>query len=376
MLDPTWVPHTNVAITSAWLAKSLQQHLRFLAIEGVSASETEQVIHATALSLGSVVRFVRIANPLGSPLTLTRILFQIGGDEAVSDDEEMASIVRVLATKVGSERQIVLIVEHAGTLHRNALYFLQELPTLVPEGAAFVQVVFLVGPQFEMLLDGQEFNSLKTQLVLPAVTKAGSQLNSLNTQLFLATGSRAGAQLNSLKTQLVLPAGTGAGATPKVPDAIMRKSLPKGRMIAALLGLTLVSGFAGAFLYRYYQHSDPLEVQTVLIRRSLMPVSNAGPGPLPDIQPGAIDNASPLAAGPQTLAGTDQAEVSSVSKTFHSAAVSVQASEPPDMRDQLRRKFNAFLSISGPQFARLTEAQRELLFQEYLAQSAKTLVAP
>ncbi len=108
-------------------------------------------LHTAATSLAEAgTASVRVGNPLSSPLTLRRILFQIdldgGGDEIDVDDE--AHLARLLEERQGAQDRIVLVVERAETLDTAALLSLQRLAS-APGG---VQVLFVGAPAFWALL--------------------------------------------------------------------------------------------------------------------------------------------------------------------------------------------------------------------------------
>jgi len=105
---------------------------------------------------------VRVGNPLSSPLTLRRILFQIdqdgGGDEADVDVE--AHLARLLEEQQGAQDRIVLVVERAETLDAAALLSLQRLASA--PGA--LQVLFVGAPAFWALLDDARLAPLRQAL--------------------------------------------------------------------------------------------------------------------------------------------------------------------------------------------------------------------
>jgi len=105
---------------------------------------------------------VRVGNPLSSPLTLRRILFQIdldgGGDEAEVDDE--ARLARLLEERRGAQDRIVLVVERAETLDAAALLSLKRLASA--PGAQ--QVLFVGAPAFWALLDDAGLAPLRRAL--------------------------------------------------------------------------------------------------------------------------------------------------------------------------------------------------------------------
>jgi len=106
---------------------------------------------------------VRVGNPLSSPLTLQRILFQIdqgaGVDDADMDVE--AHLARLLEERRGAHNRIVLVAEQAETLNAAALLSLQRLASA--PGA--LQVLFVGPPAFWALLDDTRLSPLRRALM-------------------------------------------------------------------------------------------------------------------------------------------------------------------------------------------------------------------
>ena len=106
---------------------------------------------------------VRVGNPLSSPLTLRRILFQIdqgaGVDGADMDIE--AHLARFLEERQGAHSRIVLVAEQAETLDTAALLSLQRLAST--PGA--LQVLFVGAPAFWALLDDTRLSPLRRALM-------------------------------------------------------------------------------------------------------------------------------------------------------------------------------------------------------------------
>ena len=107
---------------------------------------------------------MRVGNPLSSPLTLRRILFQIdqgaGGDDADMDVE--AHLARFLEERRGAHSRIVLVAEQAETLDTAALLSLQRLASA--PGA--LQILFVGAPAFWALLDDTRFAPLRRALMI------------------------------------------------------------------------------------------------------------------------------------------------------------------------------------------------------------------
>lgn len=126
------------------------------------ASQAAGLEAAAAMMANGDIASVRVGNPLNSPLTLQRILFQMDlggtGDDAAVDDE--AHLARLLEERRGAQDRLVLVVERAETLDQAALLSLQRLASA--PGA--MQVLFVGGPAFWALLDDAELAPLRRVL--------------------------------------------------------------------------------------------------------------------------------------------------------------------------------------------------------------------
>ena len=106
---------------------------------------------------------VRVGNPLSSPLTLRRILFQIDQGAGVdgADMDVEAHLARLLKERQGAHNLIVLVAEQAETLDTAALLSLQRLAST--PGA--LQVLFVGAPAFWALLDDTRLFPLRRALM-------------------------------------------------------------------------------------------------------------------------------------------------------------------------------------------------------------------
>lgn len=298
---------------AAWLEDVIRRQQVFTVLIEESGVDPASLA-AAVTALGSGIRCVRIGNPLKSPLTLSRIILQIGAEQGASAEEEMADAARLLATRTGEEHLVLLIIEQAETLDHEALSFLQRLPGLTSPDSSLLQILFMAGPRFWTLLQNAEFASLREQL-------AG--------------------RIEPLPSQVP--------TIPVVPIALAPR--PQARRWAAWGGLVTVvalAGIAGALL---------------LARPPAMVAI--------DPEPEASDqtNAAPAPVSPPTE--TSRADESSADAP-PTASAAVPAEDPARSQDQLRRAFDGFLSLSGPKFARLTKIQREELFQQYLLNQSQS----
>ncbi|HEY0421324.1 MAG TPA: hypothetical protein VGC80_17545, partial [Acetobacteraceae bacterium] len=98
------------------------------------------------------IRLVRIANPLSSSLTISRMCLQIATADGETEDE-VARIVHALAKRQGPEDHVVLLVEDAETLNRQALLFLHSLPAIALPGGPALHAVLVGPPALRQVLD-------------------------------------------------------------------------------------------------------------------------------------------------------------------------------------------------------------------------------
>ncbi|MDB5723301.1 MAG: hypothetical protein JWQ16_55 [Novosphingobium sp.] len=150
-------------VNAAWLVDAIRRREIFTVITEESGLDPGSLA-AVVAAPGSGIRCMRIANPLTSALTLSRIILQIGADQGASAEEVIADAARLLATRTGEERQLLLIVERAETLDHEALSFLQRVHGLMPPNSPLLQILFVAGPRFWTLLQNEEFAPLREEL--------------------------------------------------------------------------------------------------------------------------------------------------------------------------------------------------------------------
>ncbi|WP_264716443.1 hypothetical protein [Limobrevibacterium gyesilva] len=332
-----------------------------MALIGQGGPDTAGVVSALMARLaGSAVRVVRVANPLTSPLTLTRLILQIGGDQATSADEELAIGVRSLTVRTSDERQVVLLIEQADTLQRQALLFLQALSDLAPPRAPVLQVLFAGKSRLLTLLEGAEFSRIREQLATSVVLEGES--------------GESGPP----------PAPPVPTATPAIPlNLVAASSRRRGRAsarrwrrpIGALVAIAALV-FAATGGTRFYR--DVEESVVALLHPQSGPTAPAADDgaaaadPAPAIPAATAPSAPPTAAVAGLPPGNPAPVPAPVEPGLadHGATPSPEtasANAEGESEERLRREFNTFLSRSGPGLAQLTDAQRETLFQQYLA---------
>src|SRR6185437_1407955 len=249
------------------------------------------------------------------------------------------------------------------TLQPRVLSFLRLLPAVHTPDSPALQVLFAGRPDFWALLDPEPFRPLRDQIGTSVVVISSAEE----------------------------PGAEPAGGDPPADQAMLgrRVAVVLLALVVALVGL----GWAG---YDFFYRAIPYEFEVVPrptaqdhpVPTAAATQASAATGhgdraatvaaavPPPAAAPasaapagGASTNAIPASDDTSIAAPAGQMAdaVSDPSTSTQSApAITAASGTPADDRERLRREFDAFLDQSAA--ARLTEAQRELLFEQYLAQ--------
>ncbi len=150
----------------AQLADAVRQAKPVAVLSGTDARAVSAAVDGClALLSGDPIRVVRVRGLPGTPLTLSRIVEEIGanhhGRPPVDDDE---LIVRVLATRNRGENQVVLLLEQAELLPLPTLAFLQVALTVFGTRTPRLQLLFAGHPKFIHLVDRDELAPLRDRL--------------------------------------------------------------------------------------------------------------------------------------------------------------------------------------------------------------------
>ncbi len=352
---PTQLPEIGpVAPAVARLVECIRRGQRAIALIGDSGVDAGFIIDATMAKLArSGTRFVRVGNPLPTPLSLPRILLQIGHGRAAPTQDDVANALSVLTARLGKEQRIVLVVEQADTLQRQALLFLQLLLDRELSDAPVLQLVFVATDRLWKLLDNPDFHALRGRLAT-----------------------------------LVVRASTRA-TRPERAEAVPRRSpphpkkMPAGRR-ALMVGFVFAAGiaFAAAMFYRDIVSNvvalwpipemqepgptpsgAPVEPATTI--PATPPVIDAGPASPNATEPMQAIPPVPAVAAPDASSPTQQGAAPDPAAINALVPNAPAPNATESDQNRLRREFDAFLSSSG--LTRLNAAQREALFQQYLA---------
>ena len=115
--------------------------------------------------LGHPIRVIRFRGVPGSPLTLSRIVQELGAGKRgglPADDDEM--IVRMLAKPSKGEGSVLLVIEQAEILPGRTLAFLQVISTVFGARTPRLQLLFAGHPRFERLIEKDELTGIRDRL--------------------------------------------------------------------------------------------------------------------------------------------------------------------------------------------------------------------
>ena len=150
----------------AQLADAVRQANPVVALLGTNIQAVSAAADGClALLSDNPIRVVRVRGLPGTPLTLPRIVEEIGANHPGgprADDDEL--IVRVLATRARGESQVVLLLEQAELLPLPTLAFLQVALTVFGTRTPRLQLVFAGHPKFLHLIDREELTTLRDRL--------------------------------------------------------------------------------------------------------------------------------------------------------------------------------------------------------------------
>ncbi|GAC1343205.1 MAG: hypothetical protein NVSMB18_18600 [Acetobacteraceae bacterium] len=268
-------------------------------------------------------RFARVANPLRAPLTLERLFMQVAGPNVDPRHErDPAALTQLLASPIGDESRLIIAIEQAETLDDEAVECLVQMEPCLSMGQPRVQILFAAPPGFAARLGRTE-------------TAASSVSNS---------SSVPASPPPPPGGQLPVRAPTAPPPEPPEPPAGELVPMPAPRPKPApssrggqwlVLGMLLLLGLLGlglAFTWLAY----PGE-----FHRQISPIRAAPPSP---------------AAAPQGMPPSERA-----------APPRAPTLGETESETAIRRDFDQFLVMRGGAAARLTDSQRETLFQEFLA---------
>lgn len=139
------------------LAAFLQDGGRVAVLVCASSAGRAAVLDvALPLISGAVIR---TGNPLASPLTLYRLLIQVGAEDDGGDEAD--SLLRCLAGHAAGPEPVLLLVDDAHTLSGDVLLALTRAPHLAPPGQPGVALILAGGPALQEMLSAPGLESLR-----------------------------------------------------------------------------------------------------------------------------------------------------------------------------------------------------------------------
>lgn len=118
-------------------------------LTGPSRCETRTVLEEALWAVPGLV--IRTGNPLSTPLSLSRLMLQVGADPHA--DDEAGALLDAIVAHAAGQPNAVLSIDDAHTLEPDALQALAQLPLPGSEGSVGVQLVFTGRPALLALLD-------------------------------------------------------------------------------------------------------------------------------------------------------------------------------------------------------------------------------
>ena len=317
---------------------------------------TTAVSELLASVAGPDVRVVRVGNPLRSPLTLDRILMQVAGPDGDVILGQDATVVQAITRRQAQETRVLLVIEQADTLHPAALRSLQAMtPHFKQDGQPALRVAFVGRTAFRGLLAGEGLAPMRAALGI---------------------SDKADDAVTLEPAPSVMTARQFQPATPALPEpdrpAVATHEAPakpvparSGRwLLRAVLVLAVLGGAVAASI----QGLRSLFYRDVPPRPALATVIPA-PALTPQPDPPAVVPTAPLVPAPALLP-PEPAPPAALPPVAAPAPVLPTVITPPlpptDQTARLRRDFETFLARSGLGIATLTDAQRDVLFDEFL----------
>ncbi len=360
---------------------------------------------------GPEVRVVRMGgrSPRSRP-TLERILIQaagLNGKELSGNNARL--IARAVAKRQGQEERVVLLIKQAHMVHPKMLHALQAMaPHFTQDGEPTLQVILVGHPAFRARLDGKDVASLREALgfqanpptprpqtaspfaepdvaarqrvgehdacgaedlperggasapipnaARPLEARAGApgELDVPSAAALPITAKpadgRGGAGLREpMHAQLSAPRLEPSAAEPsKAPVRALRRGSILLRLMLIPAAVVGMAGAAYTGLHRLFYRDVPARPVTTVVTPA---ASQATPSPF-----------APAPSIPVLSTPTPLPEVGD--RTAPPAAPTVPPPTAPSAR--LRQDFDAFLANSGRNGATLSEAERGILFGEYL----------
>ena len=324
------------------LAEAIHGPERFIALIGEHVGD---IIAAVVTALEPAVGFVHLRNLPASPLTLERILSEIGGRPAASPEHELASAADSLARRAGTRRRIVLILDKAQNLSMEVLLFLQALPRSTQRDRPVLKILFVADARFWALIGSDMFTGIRERSAEPIILDDRIVPHRVRQIRPAPTAS----QQEFTAPEPQFEAEPAAEASPASTRSRWR---PAGA-VAGLLG-------TGALISLLVFYSDSGTASGKVDARSLVAPAS------PAIEPPANASETTIEVVPAT---TGQFPAAPENPAAPAAGRQNELRQNELRQDELRQKFDVFLA--GRNLTHLSSAQRDRLFRQYLASRGK-----
>lgn len=304
---------------------------------------------------------MRAGNPLASPLTLHRLMFQLGAGAADSDDDSL--LARRLNEKMDTSALAVLAVDDAQTLATDALAGLAQVPT--PAAGEHPGRLLILAGQPDLLLE--LFKPGLDALHDPANALL-VDLDGLDSAASQAIDGASSPAHTLSRTRPVMgdPIPMPETAEPAPPDQpgppVLRRTVWRrlARPVLATLALSAAASVVLALSWDKVPQGPDLPGRASL-----------GLSPLPELPHPTVPPTQPPPPQPVLQ---PVAPAAPIPDTQGVAPVPRPAAMPSDA--DLRRGFDAFLDRAGRDTAGLSPAGRAALFREYLDWRSRSAARP
>lgn len=311
----------------------------------------------------------RAGNPLASPLTLHRLMFQLGAGAADGDDGGL--LARRLDERAGTSALAVLAVDDAHTLAVDALAALAQVPS-PPSGEHPGRLLILAGhPDLLLALFKPGLDALHDPASALLV-----DLDELASGAGLEAEGPAAAPPERLAAGDAVPLPGAPSVLPPQGRPTSAPGLPAprrmlwGRLARPLLAVVAMGAAASVLVALSWDRVAP-PIQAPGDAGSgpaapppALPAPFAPPGP-PTPVPAQDPPPAPAAVQPPAPPVPDVQGFTPMSRP---------AAMPSDA--ELRRGFDAFLDRAGRDTAGLSPADRAALFREYLDWRSRSALRP
>jgi len=290
------------------------------------------------------IRVVRLSGSQGSPLTLPRIVRELGAAERggpPADDDEL--IVRVLTKPRSKQGRTLLIIEQAELLPLRTLVFLQIISTVFGAVTPKVQILFAGHPKFKHLIERNELTGLRDRL-----------------DTVIQVASAPPGMVSSIAAH---PKNNGTARNKASPNFI---SGHRKKILVLLIGLLTLIGGAFAILQQS-RYGVVNEGSNAAATSDLAQANPPATGPIAQAPP---PSPAPLpqtaAPEPPSLSTPPQSSVEQPDSAAAGQPAMRQGKLTNEQLARLRGEFDHFLAQTKWGSGRQSESERSRLFNEFL----------